>query len=158
MKCNFPGGVFLALSHGCRRRGRNYVPIRGGCKKICICIFFIADCNEYCADLQNSENMDIGYDYEKCIGLKVKPRKGDGLLFYSLMVNGTIDRVRAGLSKWPCTCVSRSLSCTRSRTHVRSFSLIYITSVHKYKVFSLCTCIFIFVNGGSKFFYLRGRR
>lgn len=127
-------------------------------QEICICIFFIADCNEYCADLQNSENMDIGYDYEKCIGLKVKPRKGDGLLFYSLMVNGTIDRVRAGLSKWPCTCVSRSLSCTRSRTHVRSFSLIYITSVHKYKVFSLCTCIFIFVNGGSKFFYLRGRR
>lgn len=41
---------------------------------------------------ENSENMDIGYDYEKCIGLKVKPRKGDGLLFYSLMVNGTIDR------------------------------------------------------------------
>ncbi|XP_062212485.1 probable prolyl 4-hydroxylase 9 [Phragmites australis] len=40
---------------------------------------------------ENGENMDIGYDYEKCIGLKVKPRKGDGLLFYSLMVNGTID-------------------------------------------------------------------
>jgi len=70
--------------------------------------------------------MDIGYDYEKCIGLKVKPRKGDGLLFYSLMINGTIDRVRAGLSKWPCSCVSRSLSCTRSRTHVRSFILEYI--------------------------------
>jgi prolyl 4-hydroxylase len=84
-------------------------------------VFLLADCNEYCAGLQNSENMDIGYDYEKCIGLKVKPRKGDGLLFYSLMVNGTIDRVRAGLSKWPCTCASRSLSCTRSRTHVRSF-------------------------------------
>lgn len=63
-------------------------------------VFLVADCNEYCAGLQNSENMDIGYDYEKCIGLKVKPRKGDGLLFYSLMVNGTIDRVRAGLSKW----------------------------------------------------------
>ncbi|TVU44888.1 hypothetical protein EJB05_04351 [Eragrostis curvula] len=40
---------------------------------------------------ENGENMDIGYDYEKCIGLKVKPRKGDGLLFYSLMINGTID-------------------------------------------------------------------
>ncbi|KAJ3706023.1 hypothetical protein LUZ61_009728 [Rhynchospora tenuis] len=40
---------------------------------------------------ENGANMDIGYDYEKCIGLKVKPRKGDGLLFYSLMTNGTID-------------------------------------------------------------------
>jgi prolyl 4-hydroxylase len=40
--------------------------------------------------------MDIGYDYEKCIGLKVKPRKGDGLLFYSLMTNGTIDPVSSG--------------------------------------------------------------
>ncbi|TVU44927.1 hypothetical protein EJB05_04390 [Eragrostis curvula] len=40
---------------------------------------------------ENGENMDIGYDYEKCIGLKVRPRKGDGLLFYSLMINGTID-------------------------------------------------------------------
>ncbi|GJM96710.1 hypothetical protein PR202_ga13572 [Eleusine coracana subsp. coracana] len=40
---------------------------------------------------ENGENMDTGYDYEKCIGLKVKPRKGDGLLFYSLMINGTID-------------------------------------------------------------------
>lgn len=37
--------------------------------------------------------MNIGYDYEKCIGLKVKPRQGDGLLFYSLFVNGTIDLV-----------------------------------------------------------------
>lgn len=37
--------------------------------------------------------MDIAYDYEKCIGLKVKPRKGDGLLFYSLFTNGTIDPV-----------------------------------------------------------------
>jgi prolyl 4-hydroxylase len=27
--------------------------------------------------------------------LKVKPRKGDGLLFYSLMVNGTIDQVHS---------------------------------------------------------------
>jgi prolyl 4-hydroxylase len=40
---------------------------------------------------ENGANMDIGYDYEKCIGLKVKPRKGDGPLFYSLMINGTID-------------------------------------------------------------------
>lgn len=32
-----------------------------------------------------------GYDYKQCVGLKVKPRKGDGLLFYSLFTNGTID-------------------------------------------------------------------
>lgn len=51
------------------------------------------DSNLFFIGLQNGENMDIGYDYEKCIGLKVKPRKGDGLLFYSLMVNGTIDPV-----------------------------------------------------------------
>jgi prolyl 4-hydroxylase len=54
-------------------------------------IFLVADYNASCTDLQNWENMNIGYDYEKCIGLKVKPRKGDGLLFYSLAVNGTID-------------------------------------------------------------------
>ncbi|KAG4110363.1 hypothetical protein ERO13_D13G044500v2 [Gossypium hirsutum] len=32
-----------------------------------------------------------GYDYRQCAGLKIKPRKGDGLLFYSLFLNGTID-------------------------------------------------------------------
>ncbi|XP_027366890.1 probable prolyl 4-hydroxylase 9 isoform X2 [Abrus precatorius] len=37
-------------------------------------------------------NMDIGYDYQKCIGLKVTPRQGDGLLFYSLFPNGKIDK------------------------------------------------------------------
>lgn len=42
---------------------------------------------------ENGENMNIGYDYESCIGLKVKPRQGDGLLFYSLFPNGTIDKV-----------------------------------------------------------------
>ncbi|KAL5706886.1 procollagen-proline 4-dioxygenase [Ranunculus cassubicifolius] len=40
---------------------------------------------------ENGANMDIKYDYEQCIGLKVKPRQGDGLLFYSLYPNGTID-------------------------------------------------------------------
>ncbi|XP_072987405.1 probable prolyl 4-hydroxylase 9 [Typha latifolia] len=40
---------------------------------------------------ENGLNMNSGYDYEKCIGLKVKPRQGDGLLFYSLFTNGTID-------------------------------------------------------------------
>ncbi|XP_058191169.1 probable prolyl 4-hydroxylase 9 [Rhododendron vialii] len=41
---------------------------------------------------ENGSNMHMGYDYEKCIGLKVKPRQGDGLLFYSLFLNGTIDK------------------------------------------------------------------
>ncbi|ONK59977.1 uncharacterized protein A4U43_C08F12890 [Asparagus officinalis] len=41
---------------------------------------------------ENGLNMNIGYDYRKCIGLKVKPRRGDALLFYSLFTNGTIDK------------------------------------------------------------------
>ncbi|KAJ0973729.1 hypothetical protein J5N97_015694 [Dioscorea zingiberensis] len=40
---------------------------------------------------ENGLNMDGGYDYAKCIGMKVKPRQGDGLLFYSLFTNLTID-------------------------------------------------------------------
>lgn len=46
-----------------------------------------------CVYLQNGQNMDASYDFSKCIGLKVKPRRGDGLLFYSLFPNGTIDLV-----------------------------------------------------------------
>ncbi|KAJ0683887.1 putative procollagen-proline 4-dioxygenase [Helianthus annuus] len=42
---------------------------------------------------ENGENTASNYDFRKCIGLKVKPRKGDGLLFYSLYPNGTIDPV-----------------------------------------------------------------
>ncbi|XP_047163940.1 probable prolyl 4-hydroxylase 9 isoform X1 [Vigna umbellata] len=41
---------------------------------------------------ENGFNMDGNYNFEDCIGLKVKPRKGDGLLFYSLLPNGTIDQ------------------------------------------------------------------
>ncbi|PHU26125.1 putative prolyl 4-hydroxylase 9 [Capsicum chinense] len=40
---------------------------------------------------ESGQNMDASYDFRKCIGLKVKPRRGDGLLFYSLLPNGTID-------------------------------------------------------------------
>ncbi|KAK9097216.1 hypothetical protein Sjap_022713 [Stephania japonica] len=40
---------------------------------------------------ENGFNMDGTYDYKECAGLKVKPRQGDGLLFYSLHPNGTID-------------------------------------------------------------------
>lgn len=43
--------------------------------------------------LQSGQNMDSKYDFSKCIGLKVKPHRGDGLLFYSLFLNGTIDPV-----------------------------------------------------------------
>ncbi|XP_017627038.1 probable prolyl 4-hydroxylase 9 [Gossypium arboreum] len=40
---------------------------------------------------ENGLNMDGSYDFKKCIGLKVKPRIGDGFLFYSLFPNNTID-------------------------------------------------------------------
>ncbi|KAK4367810.1 hypothetical protein RND71_011602 [Anisodus tanguticus] len=40
---------------------------------------------------RSGQNIDANYDFRKCIGLKVKPRRGDGLLFYSLFPNGTID-------------------------------------------------------------------
>ncbi|GAA0141381.1 protein modifying enzyme [Lithospermum erythrorhizon] len=41
---------------------------------------------------EDGQNMDPSFDFSKCIGLKVKPRRGDGLLFYSLFTNGTIDK------------------------------------------------------------------
>ncbi|KAL5181573.1 putative prolyl 4-hydroxylase 9 [Glycine soja] len=41
---------------------------------------------------ENGFNRDGSYDFEDCIGLRVRPRKGDGLLFYSLLPNGTIDQ------------------------------------------------------------------
>ncbi|KAM7529910.1 hypothetical protein LguiB_033320 [Lonicera macranthoides] len=39
---------------------------------------------------ENGMNMDGTYVYSECIGLKVQPRRGDGLIFYSLSPNGTI--------------------------------------------------------------------
>lgn len=43
--------------------------------------------------MQNGSIMGMGYDYKSCMGLRVKPRQGDGLLFYSVYPNGTIDKV-----------------------------------------------------------------
>ncbi|XP_011001658.1 PREDICTED: probable prolyl 4-hydroxylase 9 [Populus euphratica] len=40
---------------------------------------------------ENGSGVSPGFDYKQCVGLKVKPRQGDGLLFYSLFPNGTID-------------------------------------------------------------------
>ncbi|KAG6789733.1 hypothetical protein POTOM_005857 [Populus tomentosa] len=42
---------------------------------------------------ENGSAVSSGFEYKQCVGLKVKPRQGDGLLFYSLFPNGTIDRV-----------------------------------------------------------------
>ncbi|CAE6003673.1 unnamed protein product [Arabidopsis arenosa] len=41
---------------------------------------------------QSGRNMNGSYDYEKCIGLRVKPRQGDAIFFYNLLPNGTIDQ------------------------------------------------------------------
>ncbi|CAN1164420.1 Probable prolyl 4-hydroxylase 9 [Linum perenne] len=40
---------------------------------------------------RNGISIPENYDFKECIGLKVKPRQGDGLLFYSLHPNNTID-------------------------------------------------------------------
>lgn len=37
--------------------------------------------------------MNGRYDYETCIGLRVKPRQGDAIFFYNLLPNRTIDQV-----------------------------------------------------------------
>lgn len=42
-------------------------------------------------DQQGDSKKD--FDHKRCNGLKVKPRQGDGLLFYSVFPNGTIDQV-----------------------------------------------------------------
>lgn len=61
-------------------------------------------------DTQNGQNMDSNYDFGKCLGLKVKPQRGDGLLFYSLFPNGTIDPVSA-LLQVVFLIMSRVIAC-----------------------------------------------
>ncbi|KAJ8768959.1 hypothetical protein K2173_023954 [Erythroxylum novogranatense] len=41
---------------------------------------------------ENESNIYSNYEFKRCMGLKVKPKLGDGLLFYSLLPNGTIDQ------------------------------------------------------------------
>lgn len=52
----------------------------------------VEDGGETMFPFENGSNIGTGYDYKQCIGLKVKPRRGDGLLFYSVFPNGTIDK------------------------------------------------------------------
>ncbi|CAA7032559.1 unnamed protein product [Microthlaspi erraticum] len=40
---------------------------------------------------EDERNMDGSYDYMKCTGMRVKPRRGDAIFFYNLLPNGTID-------------------------------------------------------------------
>lgn len=58
-------------------------------------IWFTSCPHEVYLPQQNYQNMNIGYDYKECIGLKVKPRRGDALLFYSMLPNGTFDKVKS---------------------------------------------------------------
>ena len=98
------GCFLLVVSIWCRRRWRNYVSFWGEMGKYvdfsCFSFFIISiiyvgsrvvTLTFWC--VQHDLNIGTGYDYKKCIGLKVKPQRGDGLLFYSVFPNGTIDRV-----------------------------------------------------------------
>ncbi|XP_061993286.1 probable prolyl 4-hydroxylase 9 [Rosa rugosa] len=52
-------------------------------------------------------NLDGKHDSQECMGLRVKPRRGDGLLFYSLFPNGSIDPV--SLSSHHCHSVKHGI-------------------------------------------------
>ncbi|VVB08783.1 unnamed protein product [Arabis nemorensis] len=50
-------------------------------------------------EVQNGKDMNGSYGYQKCIGLKVKPRQGDAIFFYNLFPNGTIDQASVSDNK-----------------------------------------------------------
>ncbi|CAN6554802.1 unnamed protein product [Malus baccata var. baccata] len=56
----------------------------------CICLM-LKKVEKPCSLIENGAEMGMSYDYRKCIGLKIMPKQGDGLLFYSMFPNGTID-------------------------------------------------------------------
>ncbi|KAM1421029.1 hypothetical protein ACFX2I_003337 [Malus domestica] len=74
---------------------------------------------------RNGAEMGMSYDYRKCIGLKIMPKQGDGLLFYSMFPNGTIDLIRslkeASLST--LNSVNKSTSQIKKPSHRRSSPL-----------------------------------
>ncbi|KAM7487861.1 hypothetical protein LguiB_025345 [Lonicera macranthoides] len=57
-------------------------------------LFDVKEGGETVFPFENGMNMDGTNVYTESIGLKVKPRRGDGLLFYSLSPNGTIDALK----------------------------------------------------------------
>lgn len=84
--------------------------------------------------MQNGEQISTGFDYRKCIGLKVKPRQGDGLLFYSVYPNGTIDPVTLHIY-----CFSYSSSLRTDTSSIDDYSNI-LTKNKMDKVFLKITC------------------
>ncbi|CAN6687906.1 unnamed protein product [Malus baccata var. baccata] len=56
----------------------------------CMCLM-LKKVEKPCSLIENGAEMGMSYDYRKCIGLKIMPKEGDGLLFYSMFPNGTID-------------------------------------------------------------------
>lgn len=87
--------IFPIVLIECRRRWRNDVPIRGN-----FCFLPSVDYGSGSRIVkglvlreQNGRNMNGSYDYQRCIGLKVKPLQGDAIFFYNLFPNGTIDQV-----------------------------------------------------------------
>ena len=95
------GCIILVVLIWCRRRWRNNVPIWGRHWNTNLLYLSFLCYSKYSCRvlvptplfwLQNDMRIK-GYDYRQCVGLKIKPRRGDGLLFYSLFLNGTIDQV-----------------------------------------------------------------
>ncbi|MFS7973768.1 putative procollagen-proline 4-dioxygenase [Helianthus anomalus] len=92
--------TFNPIEYGPQKSQRVHDLLNLGCFKMASFLLYLSDVEEggetmfpyeLLSESQNDESMSSTYDVEKCNGLKVKPRKGDGLLFYSLYPNGTID-------------------------------------------------------------------